>query len=54
MGILMNINVYAERKKDKSVSIKNLEKNFWDYNNWLKMTNRKDKLENYEEFLKAQ
>lgn len=54
MGILMNINIYAERikGKNKHVGKNTLEKIFLDYNMWLQKNNREDKAENYENFLK--
>jgi hypothetical protein len=47
--------MYAEMKKEKSreIKFKSLEKTILKYNHWLKRTNREDKIENYEEFLRA-
>ncbi|MDR3597315.1 hypothetical protein [Clostridium sp.] len=55
MGNIIKINMYAEMKKEKSreIKLKSLEKTILKYNNWLKQTNREDKIENYEEFLRA-
>lgn len=55
MGNIIKINMYAEskKKKDRSLKIKSLEANILNYNNWLKKTNREDKIESYEEFLQA-
>lgn len=54
MGILMNINIYAEKikEKDKHIGKKTLGKIFSDYNMWLQNNNREDRAENYENFLK--
>lgn len=54
MGILMNINIYAEkiRGKEKHIGKSALEKIFLDYNMWLQKNNTEDKAENYEYFLK--
>ncbi len=56
MGKIIKINIYAERrnKSDGFINIKIVEKNILKYNNWLKKTNREDKMENYEEFLQFQ
>ena len=55
MGNLIKINIYAEAKKNKkrSLKVKSLEKNIVKYNKWLRRTNREDKIENYERFLKV-
>lgn len=55
MGNIIKINMYAEMKKEKNRKIKleTLEQNILSYNNWLKMTNREDMIENYERFLQA-
>lgn len=55
MGNLIKINMYAEQKKiyGKIIDIKKLEKNILDYNGWLQMNNREDKIENYEKFLQV-
>ena len=54
MGILMNINIYAERikGKEKYIGKTTLEKIFLEYNMWLQKNNSEDKAENYENFLK--
>ena len=56
MGNIIKINMYVEMKKEKNSKIKleTLEQNILNYNKWLKITNREDKIENYEIFLQAQ
>lgn len=56
MGSIMKINIYAEIKKaeNKFIKMKTLEENFLNYDNWLRKTNKEDKIENYEKFLRAQ
>ncbi len=55
MGNIIKINIYAETKKQKEkLNIEYLEKNILLYNDWLRKTNREDKIENYEEFLQVQ
>ena len=56
MGNLLKINMYVEAKKKEKNNLKleTLEKNIFEYNNWLKNTKREDKIENYESFLLAQ
>lgn len=56
MGNLIKINIYAELKKEKRKQLKldTLEKSILTYNEWLRNTNREDKIENYERFLQAQ
>lgn len=55
MGNIMKINMYAETKKrkNKKLNLKYVEQNILLYNDWLKKTNREDKIETYEEFLQA-
>ena len=55
MGNIIKINIYAEREKklNSKVKLKNLEKNIRRYNEWLRRTDREDKIENYEMFLQA-
>lgn len=55
MGNIMKINMYAEMKKKKSkkIELKTLEETISKYNKWLRRTHREDKIENYEEFLRA-
>lgn len=54
MGNIIKINMYAEAtKKDNKIDLKNVEEIILEYHNWLKKTNREDKIENYEEFLRA-
>lgn len=52
---LIKINMYTELKKKSGtiLNLKNLEANIINYNNWLQMNNRKDRIETYEEFLQA-
>lgn len=55
MGNIMKIIMYSEMKREESkkIKIKLLEENISKYNKWLKKTHREDKIENYEEFLRA-
>lgn len=55
MGNIIKINMYVEMKKEKNNKLKleALEENIWKYNSWLKENNREDKIENYENFLRA-
>lgn len=55
MGNIIKINMYAEAKKRKTnnLKVKYLEENIMNYNEWLKKTNREDKIENYERFLRV-
>jgi hypothetical protein len=55
MGNLIKINMYAEFKKKNGtiLNLKKLEANIINYNNWLQMNNREDRIETYEEFLQA-
>ncbi|WP_182629412.1 hypothetical protein [Clostridium chromiireducens] len=55
MGNIIKIIMYAEVKKEKNIKLKleNLEKDIFKYNNWIKETNREDKMETYEQFLRA-
>jgi len=48
--------MYVELKKAKNNKLKLeiLEQNIFEYNSWLKKTNREDKIENYEKFLRVQ
>jgi tRNA splicing endonuclease len=56
MGNIIKINMYIEikRKKNNKLDLKLIEKVILEYNNWIKKTNREDKIETYEEFLQAQ
>lgn len=56
MGNLIKINLYAETKRNKNDKFKleNVEETILEYNDWIKKTNREDKIENYERFLRAQ
>ncbi|WP_202127901.1 hypothetical protein [Clostridium sp. C2-6-12] len=56
MGNIIKINMYVEMKKknDSEIKLETLEQNILKYNNWLKMTDREDMIENYEKFLQAQ
>lgn len=54
MGNIIKINIYAESKKKKNeLKLKTVEEAISKYNNWLKKTNKEDKIENYEMFLQA-
>ena len=55
MAGAIKINTYAQRKTSnyKIIDIRILEENLIDYRSWLRNTNRDDKIENYEKFLKA-
>lgn len=55
MGNIIKINMYAEmkRKKNDKLKVKVLEENILKYNSWLQKNYREDKIENYEEFLRA-
>ena len=56
MGNIIKINMYVEmkRKKNNQLKLKTVEEAILEYNDWIKKTNREDKIENYEEFLQAQ
>jgi hypothetical protein len=56
LGNLIKINLYAElkNKKQNKLNIKKVEEIILKYNSWLRNTNREDKIENYEKFLRAQ
>ena len=45
--------VEAKRKKNDQLKLANVEKAILEYNNWIKMTNREDKIESYEIFLQG-
>jgi len=55
-GNIIKINIYVEMKRQKNIQLKlqTVEEAILEYNNWIKKTNREDKIENYEEFLHAQ
>ena len=55
-GNIIKINIYVEMKRQKNIQLKlqTVEEAILKYNNWIKKTNREDKIENYEEFLHAQ
>lgn len=55
MGNIIKINMYAEskRKKKNKIELETVEETILKYNSWLKKTNREDKIETYEEFLRA-
>lgn len=56
MGNLIKINMYVELTKER-FNVRNLkttEEIILKYKDWLKYTNREDKIENYEEFLQKQ
>ncbi|CUU49050.1 hypothetical protein ACUH7Y_16795 [Clostridium beijerinckii] len=53
MGNIIKINMYAEmkRKRNNKLNLTTIEKVILEYNNWIKNTNREDKIESYEKFL---
>lgn len=55
MGNIIKINMYAEmkRKNNSKLNLKTIKEVILEYNNWIKKTNREDKIENYEIFLQA-
>jgi hypothetical protein len=55
VGNIIKINMYVEmkRKKTNQLKLKTVEDVILEYNNWIKKTNREDKIENYERFLQA-
>lgn len=55
MGNIIKINLYAEYKgkKKNKMNLQTVEEAIFKYNNWIKKTNREDKIENYEEFLQV-
>ncbi|AGX42839.1 hypothetical protein [Clostridium saccharobutylicum] len=55
IGRIIKVNIYAEtkRKNNNKLKLKNIEKIISEYNVWLEETNREDKIENYEEFLRV-
>lgn len=56
MGNIIKINIYVESKKktNNKLKLQFVEEIILMYNSWLKRTNREDKIENYEEFLRTQ
>ena len=56
LGNIIKINMYVEAKriKNNQLKLKTVEEAILEYNNWIKKTNREDKIENYAEFLHAQ
>lgn len=56
LGNIIKINMYAKMKREKNVKLKLqiIEEIIFKYKNWLKRTNREDKIENYERFLQSQ
>ena len=56
MGNIIKINIYVEfkRKNKNKLNLETVEEIILEYDKWLKNTNREDKIENYEEFLRAQ
>jgi len=56
MGNIIKINMYAEikRKNNNQFKLETVGKAILEYNDWIKNTNREDKIENYEKFLQAQ
>lgn len=55
MGNIIKINMYVEmkRKKNNKLKLQTVEETILEYNDWIKKTNREDKIENYERFLLA-
>jgi hypothetical protein len=55
MGNIIKINMYAERRKEvsKEIDLKRIEENILHYNEWLKNNHKEDKIESYENFLRA-
>ena len=55
MGNIIKITMYADNRKknNNQLELKNVEKYILKYNEWLRRTNREDKIENYEMFLQA-
>ena len=55
-GNIIKINMYVEmkRKKNDKLKLETVEEVILKYNVWIKKNNREDKIENYEEFLRAQ
>lgn len=56
MGNIIKINMYVElkRKNNNQLKLETVEETILEYNDWIKKTNREDKIENYEMFLQAQ
>lgn len=56
MGNIIKINIYVKvkRKKQDKLKLATVEEAILKYNNWIKVTHREDKIENYEEFLQIQ
>jgi len=56
VGNIIKINMYVEMKREKNnkFKLKTVEETIFEYNSWIKKTNREDKIENYERFLQAQ
>lgn len=56
MGNIIKINIYVEmkRKKNDKLKLQTVKEAILEYNDWIKKTNREDKIENYERFLQAQ
>jgi len=55
MGNIIKINMYAEmkRKNNNKFKLETVAETILEYNDWIKKTNREDKIENYERFLQA-
>ena len=56
MGNIIKINMYVEKKRKKNsiLKLETVQEVIVKYNDWIKNTNREDKIENYEQFLQAQ
>ena len=46
--------VEMKRKNNNKLKLETVEEAILKYNDWIKKTNREDKIENYERFLQAQ
>ena len=53
MGNIIKINMYVEMKgkRNNKLDLTTVEKFILEYNNWIRNTNREDKIESYEKFL---
>ena len=43
-----------KRKKNDKLKLQTVKEAILEYNDWIKKTNREDKIENYERFLQVQ
>lgn len=51
--VITNILVKRNKINGRIIDIKKLKENILDYNVWLQKTHREDRIQNYEEFLRA-